>query len=156
MKYIYALFFISILSSCTDNSNPPETVNDNVQTIPDAPLIGVVWQLQQYKNTNGDTISIIPSNEYSIGFRDTYSDQLLIGFIGCHSLLARYSLSGVLITVNVETVTTNNCDAANLDLNEFELFYLNTLTSIVSHSIEGNVLTVQSSDSSVLIFNLLE
>ena len=157
MKIITILLLMSVLTSCSENADLIDINTDSGSdpVVENSPLEGVVWQLSSYKNTNGDTILLTPSEEYWLGFRVYYSEHNVIGYIGCHSLFARYSITGEIISITVEQITTDNCNPANLNLNEFESFYLNTLTSIVSYNIAGNILTIQSTDSSVLVYERL-
>ena len=158
MRIIVTILFISLLASCSEsnNSGTEAPVPASAAIVENAPLDGIVWQLSSYKNTNGEIISITPNNDFSLVFEDLINEDIVIGYIGCHSLFARYSIAGEIISITVEQITTNNCDVASQNLNEFENFYLNSITSIISYSIEGNVLTIQSSDTTVLVFEKLE
>ena len=157
MKTIITILFISLLVSCSESNSPTseEPISDTEVVVKNAPLEEVVWQLSNYTNTNGETISIVPSDGYWLGFREIYTEKIVIGFIGCHSMYGRYNIIDKILSITVEQITNENCDIASQNLNEFENFYINSFTSIVDYSIEVNTLTINSSGSSVLIFKKL-
>ena len=145
------------MASCSDDDEQaPDAEYEQIVTTADTPLVGVVWFLQKYSISNGEVVEIEPSESYSIGLRELFSERKVIGYIGCHQLLASYAVEGSAITIMVEYIGNNLCVIDNQELTEFDNFYLAALTSIINYSIIGKELTIESSDSTQLVFVKLE
>ena len=129
--YLISLFVLSgvILAACSGG-----TANSVVGT----------WRLDSY-GSPGNTTPAAPDVDTSIVFKE---DGKIEGNVGCNGFGGDYTVEGNTITFGPIVSTLMFCEGP---VGDQETTTLNVLAETVSYTIEGDTLTITSSDGSSVI-----
>ena len=129
--YLVSLFVLSgvILAACSGG-----TANSVVGT----------WRLDSY-GSPGNTTPAAPDVDTSIVFKE---DGKIEGNVGCNGFGGDYTVEGNMITFGPIVSTLMFCEGS---VGDQETTTLNVLAETVSYTIEGDTLTITSSDGSSVI-----
>ncbi len=111
---------------------------------------GVLWKLDSYVNSRGETAAVLAGTEITAEF----SEGQVSGSAGCNSYFASYEVAGSSLTISPVGATMMACEPA---LNEQEAQYLGALESAASYAIvEGELQITNADGETVLTFSVVE
>lgn len=108
-----------------------------------ASLEGTLWELESYRNTDGETVDAIPGSGARIEFQDGQAS----GTSGCNNFFGPYEVDGNSITIGPLGATLMACPGP---LGEQEFGYLAALGSAETYEISGDTLTLSDGEGEVV------
>ena len=146
LHIIWYMVLSMALWSCAKNSEDENITGDII-------LTGVTWDLISYGYKDDTKKKIIEGTSHKLNFSN--QPRSVVGHIDCNSFSSSYTASNdKLNIINVSPTEINCANSNKIEYYDQINFIMNALSSITTYSIEGFKLTLNSSDSSQLIYDM--
>jgi heat shock protein HslJ len=149
-KYTILMLSVLLLSACGSSKSDPK-VNSPVLNLP---LQDSQWRLISYGYQMDDETSVLANSSYGLVF-DSGSE--VNGNIDCNHFSSTYEVSESTLTFGLIAVTEMACP--NIGVAEYDaqdMVIVNALSAAQSYRVSGDELIIIASDSTQLVFELME